>query len=49
MKAVHPKGLMGKLLDNKDSKSLCFLLGILEYTKKHYLLTLEHLAIENHY
>ena len=30
MKAVHPKGLMGKLLDNKDAKSLCFLLGILE-------------------
>ena len=30
MKAVHPKGLMGKLLENKDVKSLCFLLGILE-------------------
>ena len=30
MKAVHPKGLMGKLLENKDAKSLCFLLGILE-------------------
>ena len=30
MKGVHPKGLMGKLLDNKDAKSLCFLLGILE-------------------
>ena len=29
-KAVHPKGLMGKLLENKDAKSLCFLLGILE-------------------
>ena len=30
MKEVHPKGLMGKLLENKDVKSLCFLLGILE-------------------
>ena len=30
MKALHPKGLMGKLLENKDVKSLCFLLGILE-------------------
>ena len=30
MKAVHPKGLMGKLLENKDAKSLCLLLGILE-------------------
>jgi len=30
MKEVHPKGLMGKLLENKDSTGLCFLLGILE-------------------
>jgi indoleamine 2,3-dioxygenase len=30
MKEIHPKGLMGKLLENKDITGLCFLLGILE-------------------
>jgi indoleamine 2,3-dioxygenase len=30
MKAIHSKGLMGKLLENKDSTALCYLLGILE-------------------
>ena len=30
MKEVHEKGLMGKLLENKDVDSLCYLLGILE-------------------
>jgi indoleamine 2,3-dioxygenase len=30
MKEVHPKGLMGKLLENMDTTGLCFLLGILE-------------------
>lgn len=30
MKEVHPKGLMGKLLQNKDVTGLCYLLGILE-------------------
>ncbi len=30
MKEVHPKGLMGKLSENKDIDSLCYLLGILE-------------------
>jgi len=30
MKELHPKGLMGKLLENKDTTGLCFLLGILE-------------------
>lgn len=30
MKEVHPKGLMGKLLANKDVTALCYLLGILE-------------------
>lgn len=30
MKEVHPKGLMGKLLQNHDVAGLCYLLGILE-------------------
>ena len=30
MKTLHPKGLMGKLVDNKDVTALCYLLGILE-------------------
>ncbi|MES2431166.1 MAG: hypothetical protein V4556_09520 [Bacteroidota bacterium] len=30
MKEIHPKGLMGKLLENKDATGLCYLLGILE-------------------
>ncbi|UEG49741.1 indoleamine 2,3-dioxygenase [Ferruginibacter lapsinanis] len=30
VKALHPKGLMGKLVDNKDITGLCYLLGILE-------------------
>jgi indoleamine 2,3-dioxygenase len=30
MKEVHPKGLMGKLVDHADANSLCYLLGILE-------------------
>ena len=30
MKELHPKGLMGKLLANKDVTGLCYLLGILE-------------------
>lgn len=30
MKTLHPKGLMGKLLDIQDVTGLCYLLGILE-------------------
>ena len=30
MKTLHPKGLMGKLVENKDVTGLCYLLGILE-------------------
>lgn len=30
MKEVHPKGLMGKLVEHADANSLCYLLGILE-------------------
>ncbi len=30
MKEIHPKGLMGKLAENKDVTGLCYLLGILE-------------------
>ncbi|MGG9971777.1 hypothetical protein ACQ33O_08275 [Ferruginibacter sp. SUN002] len=30
MKEVHPKGLMGKLVENMDVTGLCYLLGILE-------------------